>query len=344
MISTARRLAATSRVVVAVTLVALGSSSVQAADKVRMMLDWAFQAQSAPFVTAVEKGYFAAENLEVSIDRGYGSSDAVTKLATGAYDVAFGDVNSMMEFNAKNPDKGQMIAVMMIFDRPALAIFTLDSAIKTPKDLEGKRVLTSPGEANFRLFGLFAGLAGIDRSKVVFDNVQPQLRETLLVKGQGDAATGFYYVSYMNLKAIGTDMQKVKAFLYADYGIKVYGNAILTTTAYADAHPDIVKRFNQALAHAMRDVVASPEGTVPFIKTRDATISDVTEIQRVNILNSQFIVTPYVLANGFGNIDRARMQTAIDQVTEGLELPKKPTVDEVFTDRFLPSLEDRKLH
>ena len=146
MISTARRLAATSRVVVAVTLVALGSSSVQAADKVRMMLDWAFQAQSAPFVTAVEKGYFAAENLEVSIDRGYGSSDAVTKLATGAYDIAFGDVNSMMEFNAKNPAKGQMTPVMMIFDRPALALFTFDAAIKTPKDLEGKRVLTSPGK------------------------------------------------------------------------------------------------------------------------------------------------------------------------------------------------------
>src|SRR5690348_7582122 len=130
------------------------SVSAQAAEKVKvkMISDWAFQAQAAVFTNAIEKGYFAEQNLDVSIDRGYGSADAITKLASGAYDIAFGDINSMMDFNAKNPDKSQAIAVMMIFDRPPLSIFTFDDAIKTPKDLEGKKMVTSPGEANLRMF------------------------------------------------------------------------------------------------------------------------------------------------------------------------------------------------
>lgn len=80
-----------------------GSAPAQSAEKVKvkMISDWAFQAQAAVFTNAIEKGYFAEQNLDVSIDRGYGSADAITKLASGAYDIAFGDINSMMDFNAK---------------------------------------------------------------------------------------------------------------------------------------------------------------------------------------------------------------------------------------------------
>src|SRR5689334_11846338 len=81
---------------------ASGPSSAADKVKVRMISDWAFQAQAAVFTNAIEKGYFAEQNLDVSIDRGYGSADAITKLATGVYDIAFGDINSMMDFNAKN--------------------------------------------------------------------------------------------------------------------------------------------------------------------------------------------------------------------------------------------------
>src|SRR4051812_20209140 len=86
----------------ATTMFMLASTATShAADKVRFLIDWAFQGQAAPFVIAVDKGYFAAENLDVTIDRGYGSADAITKLASGTHDMAFGDINSMIEFNTK---------------------------------------------------------------------------------------------------------------------------------------------------------------------------------------------------------------------------------------------------
>ncbi|MDB5610985.1 MAG: NitT/TauT family transport system substrate-binding protein [Bradyrhizobium sp.] len=319
------------------------ASSAHAADKLRLLMDWAFQGQAGAFVNAVDNGYFASQNLDVSIDRGYGSSDAITKLASGSYDIAFGDINSMMEFNTKNPDKPQLIATMMVFDRPPLSIMTFDPSIKTPKDLEGKKIVTSQGESNLRLFPLLAKLNGIDRSKVTFVNVQPQLRESLMMRGEGNAVTGFYYASYESFKALGADMPKLKTLMYADFGMQVYGNAVIASKALADSKPDIVRRFNLALINSLRDAMKKPEIVAPLLKKRDPTIVESAETERFEIVNRDFILTPYVKKNGFGDIDRTRMEKGIDQVTEALELPRRPRLEEVFTNAFLPPADQRML-
>jgi NitT/TauT family transport system substrate-binding protein len=322
-------------------ILTLSFTSARAAEKVRMLLDWAFQGPQSVFVNALDKGYFAAEGLDVSIDRGFGSSDAVSKLASGSYDIAFGDINSMMEFNTKNTDKTQLIGIFMMYDRAPLAIVTLDESIVNPKDLEGKKLVTSPGAADFRLFPLFAQLAGIDRSKISFVNVQPQLREPMLLRGEAQASTAFYFTSYMSFKALGIDMNKLKAFMYADYGIKIYGNSLMTSVDYANSKPDTLTKFNRAIARSVKDAIASPESAIASIKKRDATIIEAVETERLRLVNKVSILTPFVLENGFGTIDKTRMEQAIEQVATALEMPRKPKVDEVFTDRFLPPREQR---
>lgn len=333
-----------SRCAVAIAILAGAVSAANAADKVRFLLDWAIQGPAAVFVNAIDNGVFASQGLDVSVDRGFGSADAITKLASGTYDIAFGDINSMMEFNANNPDKQPLIAIMMIYDRAPLSILTFDPTIKTPKDLEGKKLISSPGEANLRMLPLFGRLAGFDPSKVTIVTVKPPLREQLLLKGAGDACTGFYYVSYINFKALGADVAKLKSFMYADYGIKVYGNAIVTTKSYAESHPDVLKRFNLAIARSMRQVVASPKSAIPFIKKHDPVIDEAVELERLDIVNRENIVTPYVLKHGFGDIDKTRMGESIKQLTAALDLKKEPKIADVFTDKFLPPLKERMLH
>lgn len=328
---------------IGITLIAGVSTASNAAEKVRFLLDWQIQGNSAVFVNAIDAGIFASEGLDVSLDRGYGSADAISKLASGTYDIAFGDINSMMEYNVDHPDKPQLIAIMMVYDRAPLGIYTFDPNIKTPKDLEGKRLISSPGDANLRLLPLFAQLAGFDASKVKVITVKPPLREQLLLQGAGDACTGFYYVSYMNFKALGANMKKFKAFMYADYGIKVYGDAIITTKAYAQAHPDILKRFTLAIARSMHDVISSPGKAISYIKKRVPVIDEAVELERLEIVDRRNIMTPYVLKNGFGDIDKARMQIAIAQVTAALHLKTTPKLADVFTNAFLPPRKERML-
>src|SRR6516164_3615081 len=80
----------------------LGASVVTAAAQtpsVQLTLDFSIQGQQSPFVLAAEDGYFAREGVNVQVDRGYGSADAITKVASGAYDMAFADLGALIQFN-----------------------------------------------------------------------------------------------------------------------------------------------------------------------------------------------------------------------------------------------------
>lgn len=313
-----------------------------AAEKLKMSLDWAFQGPQSIFTYAADQGYFASEGIDITIDRGAGSTDAVNRVGSGAYDVAIGDINSMMEYNLK-ATQGALVAVMMIYDRVPICIITLDKDIKSPKDLIGKKVVTSAGAADYKLFPLFARGTGIDASKVEFLNVQPQLREAMLVRGEVAASTGFYHTSYMSLKALGVDAGRIKAFMYYDYGSMIYGNAIITSRKLAEQKPELVKGLNRAIARAMRELSQNPELAMPSLQKRDATLNAAAETERLKVFLDFAVKTPWVRENGFGDVDRARMEKAIDQVSEALGFSKKPGVSEVFSNAYLPPKAQRML-
>ena len=93
----------------AIAIIALGfaiSASQAQTPSTKLMVDFAFQGQQSPFVLAVEGGYFSRAGVSVTVDRGYGSADVVTKVASGAYDLGFADIGSLITFTAP-PGAGQ---------------------------------------------------------------------------------------------------------------------------------------------------------------------------------------------------------------------------------------------
>src|SRR5437588_4587865 len=86
-------------------------ASAQTKTNVRFVLDFLLQGQQSPFVLGREKGYYAAQNVELSaFDPGRGGADSITKVASGTHDIGFGDLSSLIEYNAKNPGR-ELIAV-----------------------------------------------------------------------------------------------------------------------------------------------------------------------------------------------------------------------------------------
>jgi NitT/TauT family transport system substrate-binding protein len=319
----------------------LAQGAVAQTTDLKFTLDWVFQGPTAAFLVANKKGYYKDEGLNVTIDKGQGSGQAVTRIAGGAYDMGFADINSLIEFNVKNPDKA-MKAVLMVYDAPPFGVYTLKkNNIAKPADLVGKTLGAPVFDASYRLFPAFAAKTGIDNAKVNKKNMDPPLRETMLVRGEVDFISGHYFSSFLDLKARGVAASDIVAMRYADFGLDFYGNAVIVGPKFAAEKPNAVKGFNKATIRAWKDVLANPTEAVAIAKGIDALIDDKLELERLDLAIKTNILTPYVKANGMGDVDKARLGRSIEQVAQAFALATTPKADDIWTDAFLPPKADR---
>ncbi|MDQ7827672.1 MAG: ABC transporter substrate-binding protein [Armatimonadota bacterium] len=309
----------------------------------KFTLDFLLQGPQAPFLVALEKGYFAREGVHLTIDRGFGSADAVAKIAGGAYDLGYADINTMIEFNVRNPGK-ELVAFVMVLNAPPFAILTLRREnIRTPQDLVGKRLGAPAGDAPRRLFPVFARAVGIHPDSVEWVTMDVPLREPSLIRGSVNAITGFYFTAFINLKATGVRPEDIVAFLYSDYGLPLYGNAVMAPRALLEREPAAVRGFVRAFIRGVADSIASPQEAVALLKRRDPLLNEAVEQERLLLALRANILTREVQADGFGGVRPERLARAIDAVALAFGLPTKPTWYEVFTPRFLPPKKDRML-
>jgi len=308
---------------------------------IRFALDWAIEGPSAPFMIALDKGYFAEEGLSVVIDRGTGSAGTVTKIASGAYEMGYADINSMIEFNVKNPDKA-LQAIAILYNNAPMTVFTLkDKGINSPADLVGKKLGAPAGDAGRRLFPLFAKQVGIDPNSVEWVTMEPALREAALAKGEVDAITAFYGSGWFGLLRNKVAPEDIVAFMYAERGLPLYGNAVMASPKFLQENEEAIKGFLRALARGWQETLADPAAAVETIKRREPLIDAEIETQRLKMAIEKHFLTEEVKKNGFGAADSERLTNNITLVAEGFELPTMPKPEEIFTDKYLPAKELR---
>jgi NitT/TauT family transport system substrate-binding protein len=308
---------------------------------IQFTLDWAIQGPQALFLVAQDQGYFAEEGLDVTIDRGYGSAGTVSQIAGGAYDIGFADINSMIEFNVKNPDQA-LQAIAVIYNYPPFAILTTsDRNIRRPRDLVGKRIGAPTFDASFRLWPVFAKAVGIDPDSVTWVNMDPTLREPTLMRGQVDAIGAFYFTAALNLEAAGVDMDDIVSFLYAENGVDVYGNAVMAPKAFLEENPEAVRGMMSALTKAWHYTLENPESAIESVRRADGLTDPEVELARLELAIETNIITPEVYDVGFGGVDNERLENAIDQIVEAFGLPSTPSADSIYTDEYLPPLSER---
>ena len=309
---------------------------------VKMVLNWKYQGPQALFFLAEDKGYFREAGLDVTIDQGEGSAAAVTKVASGAYDVGFGDINALIVLAAGQPDQAP-IGVYQMFNTPPFAIAVkADSPIRTPADLAGKTIGGPASDGALKLFPAFADAAGIDASGVAITNMQPNLREQMLMGGQVDGVFGYVNTISFSAKAAGIDPEQDLRFIaFGDYGLDLYSNAVVASKSFVRDHPEALKGLLAALNRATKDMIADPAGSVAAVMEREPLLNEAVEIERTKATLAAEMNHPEIARIGLGAIDSGRMSRAIDIVVKSNALARTPGVDEVFTDAFLPPLADR---
>ncbi len=304
---------------------------------IKFQLDWRFEGPAALFLTPAAKGYFKDAKLDVTIDAGNGSGGAVTRVASGTYDMGFADLAALMEFHANNPDApNKPVAVMMVYNNTPASVMALKkSGIQTPADLTGKKLGAPVFDAGRRAFPIFQKANGI--GAVNWTAMDPPLRETMLARGDVDAITGFTFTSLLNLEARGVKAADVVVLPYSAYGVKLYGNVIIATPRMIKENPAAVKAFLSAFTKGVRDVVNKPEAAIADVKARDGIINTELETRRLKLAIDTVINSPDAHAEGFGQINPGRLSLMASQVSDAFGTKTRVNPDAVWNGTFLPS-------
>jgi NitT/TauT family transport system substrate-binding protein len=332
--------------VVAGVLVATSFASPSIAETpIKFSLDWKFEGPAAPFTVAMDKGYFKAEGIDITIDTSGGSIEPINRVASGTYDVGIADINSLIKFRDANPAI-PIKAVFMFYNKPAFSIVSLKSrGVTKPKDLEGKKLGAPAPDGAYAQWKIFTQANGIDASKVTIENVGFPVREPMLAAGQVDAIAGFSFSSFINLKVRGVPADDIVVMLMADYGVNLYGNAVMVNPKFAAEKPEAVKGFVRALLRGMKETVRDPDSSVDSVIKRNDVAKKAIELERLNMAIKNNILTPEVMANGYGGVELARLDKSIDQIAITYEFKSgKPKGSDIFDASFLPPAAERKVN
>jgi NitT/TauT family transport system substrate-binding protein len=322
-------------------LILSGAAVAQKETAVRFALDWRFEGPAAPYFVAIDKGYYKQEGLNVSIDPGSGSVEGINRVASGAYEVGFADINSLVKYR-DNPRNLPVKAIMMVYDTPAFSIVSLKkNGIAKPKDLEGKILGAPAADGAYAQWPIFVKANNIDASKVKIENIGFPVREPMLAQGKVDAIAGFWFSSYMNLKANGVKDEDIVVLHMRDHGVDLYGNVIVANPDFMRFQPKAAAGFVKATIRGIQDTIRNPEAAIDSMMKRNPIAKREVELERLKLSLQKNFVTPDVQKNGLGAVDMKRLERSIEQIGLTFQYSNKPKAADVFTAQYLPPKEQR---
>ena len=313
------------------------------AQEFKVTLNAPYDGSNAAFFLAEEKGYYAAEGLKLSMDPSNGSGEVATRIGGGTYDFGFGDINVLMEFNAKNPDNAAK-AVYMLYYRSPLSVASLAKAhITQASDLNGKKLGGALTDGAYKLFPAYSALANVKADSIQWSYGDLRLRETMLLRGNVDGILGFDSTMYFNLVRQGIAPSDIKFLYYSDAGLKIYGNALIASKKMLESNPKAVKGFVTATAKGWRDAIANPAQAITALKKKSSLIDEKLETAKLEWLVANQLATDEFKADGLGGVRDERLANSLETVSKAFGLPKVVVPQEVWTAEFLPPAEIRKL-
>jgi len=236
-------------------LAAAGAAFAQ--DKVSLRLNWYLGGLHVPFYYGKDKGYYAAEGIDLTINEGRGSANTVQVVAAGSDTFGLADSSSVVLTASKGAD---VKSVMSLLNTTGFSVVSLAEApIKTPKDLEGKKVAVTPGDPLGQLLQAVCKANGVDCAKVGMVQVDPAAKVVTVLEKKTDALLGGADDQYFLIKYKGGNPVAMR---YADWGANIVGMTIMTSGDTIKKNPDLVKRFVRASVKSWEEAKKNPSAAV----------------------------------------------------------------------------------
>jgi NitT/TauT family transport system substrate-binding protein len=237
---------------------ALGAASLaQAQDKVSLRLNWYLGGLHVPFYYGKDRGFYSAEGIDLTINEGRGSANTVQVVAAGSDTFGMADSSSVILTASKGAD---VRSVMSLLNSTGFSVVSLAEAnLKTPKDLEGKRVAVSPGDPLGSLLQAVCKANNVDCAKISMVQVDPAAKVVTVLEKKADALLGGADDQFFLIKQRGF---QPAAMRYADWGANIVGMTIVARTETLKANPDLVRRFLRATVKSWEEARKNPDAAV----------------------------------------------------------------------------------
>jgi NitT/TauT family transport system substrate-binding protein len=325
----------------AVVLLAGSLASAQKAVKpYTLILDFVPTGEYVPHYTALEKGWYRDEGLDVKIIRGQGSADTVKRIAAGQGEVGIADISTVIAARANTDAKVKAIALW--YRRPPHGIFVrADSSIKSPKDLEGKKLAISPGNSHQILWPMFEKLSGLKPNSVTWVTMDAASMPPSLINGTTDAVPFFAVHEARIRKVAKSQNQDIRVLTaWADLGLDLSSTSLIAREESIAKDAEALKAFVRATLrgadYAFRQKNYD-EGVKYLLKHHP-------EVDAEGALGAAQVATRFVYTDevtsgklAVGEFEPARLEKTRDTYTQFLGLKRKVPLDEIYTNDLVPA-------
>ena len=309
---------------------------------IKFVTDWAWEGTQASWAVASETGCYSKAGLDVKTERGFGSGDAIAKVASGAYDIGVADFSSVVNYDSTHLTE-KLVTVFIISDRALTSAEGMKKAgIFKPQDLNGKRIAGVQGDASRTLFPAFAKANGVDLKSIAWVTVAANLRQTAVYKGDADAVVGHLNTVVTGLHALGVQDSEMTIMPYADFGVRLYGNSVIVKPAWAAAHPDAMRSFVKCAIEGIRGTIRDPQGSIVMMRKFSSMVDEQKELDALNFSTTRAVHTDDVKKNGLSDVTPERLEAALTQISDAMGIAK-PAASDVWTSAYLPSRNERMI-
>ena len=303
----------------ALAFTALNGSTVFAADEVKFQLDWLPGGDKAPVYVGIKKGFFKDVDLDVTVASGRGSTDAISKLATGNADLGLSDLVALLMAKAQNDVP--VSAIYSVFSKAPHAFFVpADSDINSVKDVAGKRIVTSPYTSSNVFLPLLLEVNDVDPNSIKLVKADAGALNPMLLSGNTDVVISWVTDTVIYQQQAKSAGKTLRVLPWYDAGLEFYSTSIIASDRFINKHPDVTKRFVAAYKKAIEYTWEHPEESGKIVHDMVPEVDASTATDTINSIKS-LVYNAISDQDGYGAFTKERLATTWKWTAKAQNIP-----------------------